>query len=335
MKIMFRLFWFVIFSFIGTLNYSYNNSCGAYSDEFGPLQTGYTMGDLVRYTVTPNLNQYSTLIAPPAGAQDIAKFDSANRRNLYNALGYLYAGWALVNYRLQVPYSTANTGHLQHSLVHPNFQTKWLKNYRHAGGGSLDELDNNVQGLRAILFPPNPGQSYGGPSVWAYVPQPGENSANFQDVMQAGNEPNANHGNAISSCGWCSNTNNSDYMLVTGTSTVPSPFVMPTGQFFGARIAHILGVVVNDVPWTDDETITNAGFAPNPTTTNPTGSAAKPTSYTTTLISGSDGTGTALPMFATMNHGPWGSTQAPKEMIQNSTAHFGSIATFLKNASIP
>ena len=78
----------------------YSNSCSAYKDPFGPLKTGYTMGDAMRYSATKGLNIYSPDGKLPlkivAGVQDVYDFGQ-NTYNLYNAIGYLYAGWLACN----------------------------------------------------------------------------------------------------------------------------------------------------------------------------------------------------------------------------------------------
>jgi hypothetical protein len=84
-----------------------------YDDQFGSTKSIYSMGDFVRYTVTPGqivpvapvnpayanqavgLNLYYNIVDIP-GALDIYNF-TANAPHLYNFLGYLYAGYAAVS----------------------------------------------------------------------------------------------------------------------------------------------------------------------------------------------------------------------------------------------
>ncbi len=364
--------------------------CQWYGDDFGPLQSGYTMGDLVRYTVTPELNVYSKMVVAPVGASDIYKLyhaDLNNGYNLYNALGYLYAGWALFN-------SSQFTD-----------SAKWVTTFRTAHGGAREALDNNQECRNTIEFNltstytaiPTKSINLPGTSEYATLKtQPaislkdtpiGANYFNTTSILdqlsgnaqegndwslrgladfnyQSGDSTGAfgmffghfwqNYGGGVvidntpiaasASASFCSNASDGDMVMYfvepylqhyeqlpimvfgdrQGHSMAGSR-VYPTGQFFGARIAHILGAVVNDVPWQSDNSSVS---------TNTTGGATG--TFTSTLLSGSGGT--ALPMIAVMdgNSAGWTITNsggtitstAPSEMFQPSTAHFGSLNTY-------
>lgn len=282
---------------------SYLSGCVWYTDEFGPLKTGWTMGDLVRYTVYTDsehpkgLNMYYGLVTPPTGAQDIYNF-GRNTYNLYNALGYLYAGF------------------------HSNVSNV---SFRKIGAGSREQFDNNsICGGNTIWLPTH--VSLGTPSVYSYRPQSGDSTSSFNIVWPVGvNYGLADYANANASCGWCPNTDDGNYILACWPQGFPHSFVCPVGQFFGARIAHILGAVVNDVPWSDHITTSGASGG--------TGT------FTSPLIGGPENKGTALPMIAVMSgntagwtitgSGATATSTAPAEMFQPSTAHFGSINKFL------
>lgn len=351
----FKLWGMIFFSCLSFELYSYGVGCQWYSDEFGPLQTGYTMGDLVRYTATPGLNVYSKMVVPPAGAIDIQKFGN-NTYNLYNALGYLYAGWSLFN-----------------SSKFPD-SSKWVTSFRQPKGGAREDFDNNQNCRNTIEFPVTPtyqvvkdapiGTQYSKAqisSLWGYDenmkegndrslkglanfnPQGGDSTDSFASLFghYASNDVIDNTSVAASaSCGWCSNASDGDMMMyfvdpylqkfeqlpiLAGNAEgnlIAGGRVYPTGQFFGARIAHILGAVVNDVPGLS---ATSAG----------TGTFNSP------LISGSQGQekNGALPTVAVMQGNTPGwtitktgsavSSTAPAGMFQVSTAHFGSMQTFL------
>ncbi len=327
-------------------SYVYTNGCLPLQQAFGPLQTGWSMGDLVRYTIyrdseNPNgLNMYYGLVNPPAGASDVFNLND-NTYNLYNALGYLYAGWACFNY----------------SANYLSFDT-WVNDYRAQGQNITFDENNNItndataqKGLllfennafckNTIFFPTK--TSLGTPSAYGYVPSSGDTDGTFVSVTSIRIKHDtffteevsvADYANAASSCGWCANTGCANYVLACWPSgqAYTRPFVCPTGQFFGARIAHILGAVVNDVPWAKT----------NSTESNALGGTC---SFQTPLISGTNGTGTALPMIAVMNGGPYTittdsttgsqSSTAPIGMFQPSTAHFGSIIQYITNYLVP
>ena len=126
--------------------------------------------------------------------------------------------------------------------------------------------------------------------------------------------------NASGSCSW--NTNNGAGNYVLAFSAVNSPYfksngmsadgyAAPYAQFFGARIAHILGAVVNDVPTTTEI----------PTTATATSST----------VFGKMPTGTPFPQMAIMKGGPYTVQTAPINGITSSTAHFGTLNNFLTN----
>ncbi|MBI2345187.1 hypothetical protein HYV10_03930, partial [Candidatus Dependentiae bacterium] len=303
----------------------YHAKCQMYTDPFGPLKTGYTMGDLVRYSVHP-LNIYYGIVTPPLGAQDIKNYGD-NPANLYNALGYLYAGWAA----------------LHNNAV--NFST-WVGSYRQPGGNpfqsnpqkALLEFDNNQYGQHNISYPMTfpAGWSTG---IGYFTPQGGDyNNAFTGFSAHVVDEQPATMTNANASFGWCPNVNDGNYVLYFGDNptvdydnlSISSAYVYPIGQFCGARIAHILGAVVNDIPWSDD----NAQ----------SGASGGTTAFESPLISGVNGNGTALPMIAVMsgNAAGWAvsgsgatATSTPVGMFQPSTAHFGSMQTFLSKLSKP
>ena len=353
MKFYLKIYFFIVLSSLGLqLDSAYSNSCQMYTDPFGALQTGYTMGDLVRYTVTSGINIYNEIVTPPAGAQDIFNFGN-NTYNLYNALGYLYAGWVALNYQPTISWSD------------------WVGSYRQEGDDpfganpqkALLEFDNNQYCQHIISFPMNSAAIEGWNILTGagYHPKSGDTNSSFNNtfayyyktglytinVSEDDNKSGA-------SCGWCSHPSVGNFIHVFGKSIsyppihkvasglggfwssrqIPGAYVYPTGQFFGARIAHVLGAVVNDVPWSTDTT-SNALGGTGTFTTNTTGTV------TTPLISGPNGQGTALPMIAVMqgNAAGWAVTDsggtttstAPVGMFQPSTAHFGSMSQFLAN----
>ncbi|MFA5998784.1 MAG: hypothetical protein WC747_02070 [Candidatus Babeliales bacterium] len=305
MKSLFKLYVFLGLSLSGLQLHGYGSNCQYYTDLFGPLQTGYTMGDLVRYTVTPGLNVYNKAVIAPAGAQDINDFGK-NTYNLYNALGYLYAGWAALHHNdptNTIPQYVSNVATIKKS---------WMTDYR-TGNSSLQGFDNSNTCIPPIIFPMT--ESIGTPSIGGYSPAGGDSTSAFQNL--GGLTTNYNYANA--SCGWCSNTDDGNYILAYWSTAANAPVILPTGQFFGARIAHILGAVVNDVPWSDDLSSSNASGG--------TGSFASP------LLSGSK---TTLPMLAVMagNSAGYTNATAPAGMIEPSTAHFGSMQTFLSKKPI-
>lgn len=338
MNFYFKIYFFIVISCLGLrLDSAYNNGCHYYTDEFGPLQTGYTMGDLVRYTVSPGKNIYSDVVKSPAGAQDIKNFGN-NTYNLYNALGYLYAGWAALNFETNLGFS------------------EWIK-YRQINGGSKEYFDNNQKSVHTLYFPSNPGSTDGfNYLMGGYHPFAGDTNRSFNNTiayyffqdhgLKHYGYTMTDYADATKSFGWCGN-GNGNYMVIFGKGisypkphmkqtltgwddwsnrNIPGGYVYPVGQFFGARIAHILGAVVNDVPWSTD-TISRASG----------GTGA----FTSPLISGTDGKGTALPMIAIMQGGPYSfsgsgitaTSTAPAGMFQPSTAHFGSMQTFLLQLS--
>ncbi|MBI2344627.1 hypothetical protein HYV10_00980 [Candidatus Dependentiae bacterium] len=379
--------------------------CSWYTDQFGPLQSGYTMGDLVRYTVTPGLNCYSKMVVPPAGAQDIYMLGE-NTYFLYNFIGNLYAGSSLFS---------GNSSFTD--------AAKWVTSFRNPQGDSLELFDNNKNCRNTIEFPltslytqiptnsiklpPTPeydslrsqstislsqtpiGANYyinssyinnlansgqegndwslrglanfsyqSGDSTNAfasfdghYWDQGGYNLhgivyGNFGPVID--NTPDA----ASASAAFCSNGSNGDMIMyfvepdlqkyeqlpVIVLSDrqghgISGARVYPTGQFFGARIAHVLGAVVNDVP--DSSTSLNGSE-----------------NFKSTLLSGSAGQIGSLPMIAVMSGGPYAISSSttqpvgsasndtvlplpPVGMYQPSTAHFGSMYSFLSKLQRP
>ena len=329
-----------------------NSICSYYTDNFGPLKTGYSMGDAMRYAVTPGLNIYSpstnTFAAPlpltltiPNGVQDVKNFGQ-NTYNLYNALGYLYAGWLSLNnpvYNQLSPHTIA-TNHKNQCCPLTDIRSVWLgyrsNTNKDDANASVNQFDNNVNFTAFIPLPLANDKlilpiQYSDPAVvtngfntrvgynWIAPGDGGKtiSTDSFTNVVVQKYAVNW----ASKSGGWCPNTDNGDWIALTNIGNNEHA-VTPLIQFFGGRLAHILGVIVNDVPWSTNAT-SGAGGNANPTP-----------SFSSTLISGQNGKGTALPMFAAMNGGPWGNNpaNAPKGMIETSTAHFGSLNTFLTKA---
>jgi hypothetical protein len=319
-----------------------NHSSKAYNDTFGPLASNYSMGDFVRYTVTPGSR---TTITPGTGsgynvyygitqipyASDIYNY-GLNSYNLYNSLGYLFAGYAALNIN-PAPFTTSY----------------WLTSMRQA----TQITDNGI--TASLFFDNNPGVPHGGHGK-EFFPNDNKNAiATIQLVDYSKTNPEAysklafgcyvdkvlidqgqfflnanfskhkiNHSHtASSSCAWSTNWTDGHYVLAIGKNKNNTAFwdnikdigdgcAAPYGQFFGARLAHILGSVVNDVP---------------PSTGATVGSLAS---------LGLMQTATPMPLLAIMNGNTAGYTlpnKVPKGSVMPSRAHFGTMSRFLTNLS--
>ena len=108
---------------------------------------------------------------------------------------------------------------------------------------------------------------------------------------------------ASASCAWTTNEQDGNYILAIetpGLSDVQG-YAAPYGQFFGARLAHILGAVVNDVP--------------------------KSTNVVTMMPSNAQ---SPVPQLAIMNGGPYSTAAAaPAGITTPSTAHFGTLQNYI------
>lgn len=292
----------------------------AYTDEFGPTQSNYSMGDFVRYTVTPastissgqdlGCNVYSGLVTIP-GASDVYNYTS-NQDNLYNFLGYLYAGYAALN---------VNPAH--------HVQIDWISfrvpgQITQAGSnswifGSLG-YDNNYLGKLT-----NQLVDYSKIDPKAYM-QTAVGGTFNNGLTEFGFFRSPEY--AVS-CTWNTNHHGSNYILgykfpnslgIYPWNVSPAPY----GQFFGARIANILGAVVNDVPTAAE-------------------SSAAATAVGTTAATWPNMTsGTTRPQMALLKGGPntavncSGSSTAPSATspvgcTTPSTAHFGTLKNYLTN----
>jgi hypothetical protein len=266
-----------------------------YTDEFGPLRSNYSMGDFVRYTVTPGditpahpqpgfsgkgLNCYYGMADIPY-AKDVYNALS-NQYNLYNFVGYLFAGYAALN-------------------INPaeNNVNNWLV-YRQSGQGVKGSLsfDNNpcaaylIQlvdyGLKATQY----SRTAGGLTFSASMDQ---------GQFFLGGQFQRSLANANASCAWNTNTDDGNYVLAV--AAIPNgAYAAPYGQFFGARLSHILGAVVNDIP-----------TAANVVTNMPTN--------------------TPMPQMAIINGGPYTALTSPTGITTPSTAHFASMKNFITNLS--
>lgn len=277
-----------------------------YTDEFGPLQSNYSMGDFVRYTVTPGVNgpinplpQFKNGkglnlyygIADIPYAQDISQYGT-NTFNVYNFVGYLFAGYAALH-------------------INPSSLTtkNWLSSFRQSGQwmtGSLG-FDNNPTAQytiqlvdflkRKINFVPAStlGWSTGSLDTGQYL-------SNAR-TRQYGTSQLYPLSKANASCSWFADYHRGSYVLAVETPGLSdvNGYAAPYGQMFGARIAHILGAVVNDVP--------------------------KSTNTVTMMPSNAD---SPVPQLAIMNGGPYATAAAaPVGITTPSTAHFGSMQNYL------
>jgi hypothetical protein len=358
----------------------YSSSCTAYTDFYGPLKTGYTMGDAIRYAVGGG--GVSNLYSPNGGmplsitnlsvAQDVTDFGK-NTYNLYNAIGYLYAGWLIFNNVLYGKLSKIDDTNPK--LTFYNARDLWISEYRQDAQSALDKFDNSKNFCSMIeipssyspLMPPqvthwldqqmpfyyNPSsyqtnrdqnlhKIYSGTGVVSYCSVgynyviPGDGSQtygndSFTNVSAQHTAPDW----ASQSSGWCPNSGSGNWIPVVMNNN-NQWYVAPTIQFFGGRIAHILGVIVNDVPWSSHLNSSGATGPVTSTTSSATSAASSSTTSPTfhnPLISGSS---TTLPMFAIMSGGSFKATDPSiAEMIQPSQAHFGSLKSFITNLSIP
>ena len=283
------------------------NSGTWYINEFGPLNSNYSMGDFVRYTVTTGtnagvdplpkftgkgLNLYYGIADIPY-AQDIFQYGT-NAFNLYNFVGYLFAGYAALNIN---PASLTTTN--------------WLTSFRQSGQlmtGSLG-FDNNPLAnytIQLVDFTERKidyvaarslGWSTGSLDTGQYL-----SNAEFGFGASAYWLSRAN-----ASCAWSSKSKDGQYVLaVPSTNSLIKGYVAPYGQYFGARLAHILGAVVNDIP--------------------------KSTNVVTMMPSNA---ASPVPQMALMNGGPYATAAvAPAGITTPSTAHFGSMQNYLTDMSI-
>ncbi len=311
-----------------------------YFDEFGPLNSNYSMGDFVRYTVTPSsdsssafipmnpvndayvgksigYNIYYNMVEIPY-ALDIFQYNQ-NTHNLYNFIGYLYAGYAAVNFYFGL-----------NGLRWPLLD-KWLTEFRTPTEyfSRSQQVNNNINNVGSLLFDNNVMCNYTIPLrtdffinqisfISGGLRQDNVDMDHGRHFLQAENK-GQQFTKASGSCSW--NTNNGPGCYVLAFSSAfnnayfksngmwADGYAAPYGQFFGARIAHILGAVVNDVPTTTEI----------PTTVTATSST----------VFGKMPTGTPFPQMAIMKGGPYTATTAPINGITPSTAHFGTLSNFL------
>lgn len=310
-----------------------------YFDEFGPLNSNYSMGDFVRYTVTPSsdsssafipmnpvndayvgksigYNIYYNMVEIPY-ALDIFQYNQ-NTHNLYNFIGYLYAGYAAVNFYFGL-----------NGLRWPLLD-KWLTEFRTPTEyfSRSQQVNNNINNVGSLLFDNNVMCNYTIPLrtdffinqisfISGGLRQDNVDMDHGRHFLQAENK-GQQFTKASGSCSW--NTNNGPGCYVLAFSSAfnnayfksngmwADGYAAPYGQFFGARIAHILGAVVNDVPTTTEI----------PTTVTATSST----------VFGKMPTGTPFPQMAIMKGGPYTATTAPINGITPSTAHFGTLSNF-------
>lgn len=286
--------------------------CQWYTDEFGPTQSNYSMGDFVRYTVTPGnvkpaaakpgfkgkgLNLYYGM-ADIAYAQDVYQTLN-NQLNLYNFIGNLFAGYAALNINPD--------GFSKNNLDH------WLT-YRQSAGGSL-QFDNNTYHqytIQLVDYGPSHGQNtfpyniYGKALGNVHSIDQGKGFLAIRtrkygtsEFLDYGKDPLDN-----ASCAWCSNAKDGNFVLAVEVTPNDLNYAAPCGQFFGARLSHILGAVVNDIPTEKNNTVV----------------VNMPT-------------GTPMPQMAIMNGGPYTQTTSPVGITTPSTAHFGSMKNFLTQLS--
>lgn len=209
MKSLFKLYFGLMLVLLGVqldAATAYSNNCTSYTDAFGPLKTGYTMGDIVRYSVTPSQNMFSPdveefAIQPPAFAQDIYNFASSNNDNLYNALGYLYAGWVY-----------NNTG---------GDKTKWVKEYRSSPSTSLNEFDNSQNFANPINVPfanidlKDYDTFLGWTWIHSDVYADGSMTYGKDTFTNCGGSGGTDVNSAANSGGWCPNTVAKNWLALT------------------------------------------------------------------------------------------------------------------------
>ncbi|MBP6892390.1 hypothetical protein KBB68_02300 [Candidatus Babeliales bacterium] len=278
---------------------------GWYIDEFGPLNSNYSMGDFVRYTITPGTNTPMNPLPKFTGkglnlfygiadipyAQDIYQY-GINSFNLYNFVGYLFAGYASLN---------INSADLT--------KQNWLSTFRQSNQwmtGSL-AFDNNplaqytIQLVdfekRKIVYQPASALGWSTGSV-----DTGQYLSNAR-TREYGTSKLYDIAKANASCSWFAYDDKGSYVLAIetpGNSNVAG-YAAPYGQMFGARLAHILGAVVNDVP--------------------------KSSNVVTMMPSNVN---SPVPQLAIMNGGPYATAAAaPAGMTTPSTAHFGTMQNYL------
>ncbi len=282
-----------------------NGNYGWYTNEFGPLNSNYSMGDFVRYTVTPGsnlpvnalpkftgngLNVYYG-IADIAYAQDVYQY-GINAYNLYNFIGYLFAGYAALN--------------INQSLL---TRGNWLARFRQSNqwmAGSLG-FDNNPLAeytVQLVDFTQRTINELPASAVGfnTGTPDTGQYLVNAR-TREDGTSKLYSLEKANASCSWFAYDDDGSYVLAVEQSKVPNigAYVAPYGQYFGARLSHILGAVVNDIP--------------------------KSTNVVTMMPSNAN---SPVPQMAIMNGGPYATAAAaPAGITTPSTAHFGSMQNYL------
>jgi hypothetical protein len=282
-----------------------SNPNGWYTNEFGPLDSNYSMGDFVRYTVTPGsnapvnplpkftghgLNVYYGMADIPY-AQDIYQY-GVNAFNLYNFVGYLFAGYAALH-------------------INPSSLTtsNWLTTFRQSGQwmtGSLG-FDNNPTAQYTIQLVDFAQRKINVVSASALgfstgTPDTGQYLLNAR-TRQYGTSKLYPLSKANASCSWFAYDDKGSYVLAVEQNKIPNigAYAAPYGQMFGARLAHILGAVVNDVP--------------------------KSSNVVTMMPSNVN---SPVPQLALMNGGPYATAAAaPAGITTPSTAHFGTMQNYL------
>ncbi len=281
------------------------NTGGWYVKEFGPLDSNYSMGDFARYTVTEGsntpvnplpqfkgngLNIYYGIADIPY-ALDIYQYGD-NSFNLYNFVGYLFAGYAALN-------------------INPSSLTKtnWLTTFRQSGQWQTGSLafDNNPKAAytiqlvdfvkRKINFAAasSLGWSTGSLDTGQFLLNASFPFVNTEPLSYWLDKANA-------SCAWTAHSAKGNYVLaIMSSNSDIKGYAAPYGQMFGARLAHILGAVVNDVPKVSN-VVTMMPSNPN----------------------------SPVPQLAIMNGGPYATAAvAPAGITTPSTAHFGSMQNYI------
>ena len=299
----------------------------AYTDEFGPLNSNYSMGDFVRYTVTSGnvtpaqplpgfsgngLNIYYGMADIPY-AHDIYMYDF-NQNNLYNAVGYLFAGYAALNIN-PATFTTAN----------------WLTTLRQSGQGSSGSLgfDNNPTGkatIQLVDYSQTNSTAYSKPALglvdnkvdidhgryFLNAKMDSRFCTKHDSVECFEHSPVLLKEASISVAWFVSEYHRSAVLAIPAHPKSKIGYAAPYGQFFGARLSHILGAVVNDVP-TLANVVTNMQA------------------------------GTPMPQMALLSGGPYtssacsgatvASSSVPAGLTTASTAHFGTLNNFLTSLS--
>ncbi|MBP7854788.1 hypothetical protein KAZ82_02495, partial [Candidatus Babeliales bacterium] len=277
-----------------------------YTDEFGATQSNYSMGNFVECTITPGtvvpvdpvstkyqnkaagLNLYYNIAEIPYAHDAFTCIHNAD--NLYNFIGNLYAGYAALH-------------HLPSEFVLGKSGTKfeespWMTVFRQPNqwqSGSLG-FDNNPSGV-ATLYLKNVSQDPG------YIPvaKMYDNSISIdQGRFLVGGIPNHFYTlkRANASCAWSSKIQSGNFILSL-TSSSYGYYAAPYGQFWGARLSHILGAVTNDIPVSKAAAISSTWMAMP--------------------------AGTPTPPVAIFSGGP----AAVAGSTVPSTAHFGSLMNFV------